>query len=149
MKEIFVVHGRTEVSNGIYDVRQPDDEYEDDAVEEVYFDSFSKVLDVFESFDAAFAKFQCYVKEAFENVQNAHPIALDPARIKEACGVELFENYNQDAYGYGEAIGDIRWTYACKEGENAHWQMYAVVPDMSIGCPILPGIHLEKKKLNP
>ena len=144
MKYIFVVHGRTAVSNGVFEAKEPDDEYEDDIIEEIYFDSFSKVLDVYESFDEAYLKFQSYVNEAFDNVQNAPPKALDPVLIKESCFAELFKSYNQNAY----RDGDIQWSYTFKEGEKAYWQMYAVAPDMSIGCPILPGLYLEKKVIN-
>lgn len=152
MKEVFVLYGRKWWHDGVFSGI---------FVKNIYFDE-SPVLEVFDNFNAGFVKFQEHVTEALESFRDGAPMSLDEECVKKALEANPFEAYNMNLGGVddwsdededeGEEVdiieGDVQWKYSLTAGESAHWQMYAVAPDITFDCPILPGLHLERKTVN-
>ena len=111
MKEVFVLYGRVQFC----DVDPGD--------AEAYFQE-SPVLEVFDTYEAAYTHFVAYVKQAYGYFQETCPDA---------------------DFGGEDPEKDVQWEFDRKAGYYAHWQMYGG------GIPgrILPGLHLEKRRMDP
>ncbi len=134
MKELFVLYGRVDWADGIYS--EFTNEYFGEA----------PVVELFEDFQSAYERFQCYVKRAYQLFVENPPIALDEDCIEKSKNATLFKNYNMKKKEF--SYGDVQWMFTLNKNESASWQMYAVNV-YTEECPILAGLHIAKKIINP
>lgn len=132
MKEVFALYGRVYYANAVYD-------WDNNYFEEC------PVLEVFDSFDKAYERFEAYVKAAYNFFADCCPFGLDEDAVEKTKGADLFADYNMENDEYPE--GDVQWEFSKNQGVSAGWQMYGV--NLALEVPILAGLYIKKCVINP
>lgn len=150
MKDVFVLYGRKDFCEGVFD-------HDGNYFEE------SPVLEVFDSYRNAYNRFKQYVNEAYHNVKDIFDMRIDSDN-EDIIEEKLFNDYNtyQGSFdlsleewftGYNEFYENlpeaaIQWRYKEKDEEYAMWQMNVEKFPLDEQTPILPGLFIKKLKIN-